>query len=439
MKLATISLLLFFLFYQEQPSSKLFVDIIEIDGAINPPVAEFIHNTIKKAESDSSECLVIKLNTPGGLLKSTRLIVSDLLASKIPVIIYVYPSGAQAASAGVFIAMAANISAMAPGTNIGAAHPVMMSESGGQNRKDSTDIMMEKATNDAAAFIRSIAEKRHRNIEWAEKAVRQSVSLPESEALKENVIDLIAKNVDSLLVRLDGQKVETVSGMQILHTRNAQIREIQMNAIQKFLYIISDPNIAYILMMIAIYGLIFELSNPGSILPGIVGVISLILAFYSMHTLPINYAGLALIVFAVILFVAEIKVVSHGLLTAGGIISFLIGSLMLLNTDTSLEFVHLSLSVIITATILTTLFFVFALGKGIAAQRRQPATGSEGLIGETGKTLSPIGPQKAGQIMVHGEIWNAQSSGDEIEEGKDVIISSIRDLKLIVRRTNHDL
>ncbi|MCX6175497.1 MAG: nodulation protein NfeD [Ignavibacteriales bacterium] len=432
-----IVLLVFMLHvFQEVPTGKHFVDVINIDGAINPPVAAFIHDGIKKAEEENSECLVIKLNTPGGLLKSTRLIVSDMLTSNVPVIIYVYPAGAQAASAGVFITLAANISAMTPGTNIGAAHPVMMSEGGVQNRKDSLDIMMEKATNDAAAFIRSIAEKRHRNIEWAEKAVRQSVSLTETEALKENIIDMIAKNLDSLLVQLNSRTVETAAGTKTLHTQNAQVRLIEMNAIEKFLDIISDPNIAYILMMIAIYGLIFELSNPGSIFPGIVGVISLILAFYSMHTLPINYAGLALIIFAVILFIAEIKIVSHGLLTAGGIISFAIGSLMLINTDASYEFVHLSLSVIITVTVLTTLFFVFALGKGIAAQRRQPATGGEGLIGETGKALTLINPERPGQVMVHGEIWNAESKGDEIEEGTKIKVTELKDLNVIVKKTS---
>ncbi|MFA5803161.1 MAG: nodulation protein NfeD [Melioribacteraceae bacterium] len=426
-----------FLFLLSLPSQKFqsHIDVIKIDGAINPVVTDFIHDVIQKANEENAECLIIQLNTPGGLLKSTRLIVSDFFTSKIPIVIYVYPAGAQAASAGVFITLAANISAMSPGTNIGAAHPVMMSESGGTNKKDSLDIMMEKATNDAAAFMRSIAEKRHRNIEWAENAVRQSLSLSETEALKKKIIDLIAKNMDSLLVRLDGRETETADGLKTIHTKNAVVRFIEMNAIQKILDIISDPNIAYILMMIGIYGLIFELSNPGSILPGIVGVISIVLAFYSFHTLPINYAGLGLIIFAIILFIAEIKIVSHGLLTAGGIISFLIGSLMLINTDVSYEFVHLSLGVIITATILTTLFFVFALGKGIAAQRRQPTTGSEGLIGETGLALSKFGLNSVGQIMLHGEIWNAECT-NEVNKGAKVKVIGVKELKLIVKKSN---
>ncbi|MDH7605063.1 MAG: hypothetical protein QHH13_09200, partial [Melioribacter sp.] len=280
-------LTLFFLtnFSTSTTQSKIFV--IKIDGTINPVAASYIHNSLEKAKQEKAECLIIQLNTPGGLLKSTRIIVSDFLSSEIPVVVYVYPSGAQAASAGVFITLASHIAAMAPGTNIGAAHPVMMSEGGTQNKKDSTDVMMEKATNDAAAFIRSIAEKRHRNIDWAEKAVRQSLSLSETEALKENVVDLISKNLDSLIVQLDGKKVETSTGTKTINTKNAKLEFIEMTIIQKILDIISDPNIAYILLMIGIYGLIFELSNPGSILPGIVGVICLVLAFYSLHTLPI--------------------------------------------------------------------------------------------------------------------------------------------------------
>ena len=428
-------LFIFLLLLLPQKNYRPVIDVAKIDGAINPVVTDYLHDEIKKANEENVECLIIEFNTPGGLLKSTRLIVSDMLASKVPIIIYVSPAGAQAASAGVFITLAANISAMAPGTNIGAAHPVMMSESSQSNKKDSLDIMMEKVTNDAAAFIRSIAEKRHRSVEWAEKAVRQSVSISETEALKENIIDIIAKDLNDLLVQLDGRKVETASGERTIITQNAEIRYKEMNVVQKLLDIISDPNIAYILMMIGIYGLIFELSNPGSILPGIVGVISIVLAFYSFHTLPINYAGLALIVFAVILFIAEIKIVSHGLLTAGGIISFVVGSLMLINTDVSFEFVSISLSVIITVTILTVLFFVFAIGKGLAAQRKQPSTGSEGLIGEIGIALSEISPDQSGQVSLHGEIWNAESPEDEIVNGMKVQVVGIEGLKLRIKRS----
>jgi len=298
---------------------------IKIDGSINPASADFIHNAIEKAAREKAECIIIHLNTPGGLLKSTRVIVSDILESSVPVVVYVSPGGAHAGSAGVFITLAAHIAAMAPGTNIGAAHPVTM-----QNQMDST--MNEKATNDAAAFIRSIAEKRHHNIEWAENAVRKSFSYSEIEALEDSAIDLIAKNEQELLSKINGKEVELSSGMKILQTANATVKEHKMSVWEKMLDIISDPNIAYILFLLGMYGLIFELYNPGSILPGIVGVIALILALYSMHTLPINYAGLALIVFAIILFLLEIKIVSHGLLAIGGIVSLLLGSMMLIKS-----------------------------------------------------------------------------------------------------------
>ncbi|MFA3782319.1 nodulation protein NfeD [Melioribacteraceae bacterium 4301-Me] len=418
----------------QQDSPK--IDVIKIDGAINPVIASFIHDTLEKAKQEKTECLLIQLNTPGGLLKSTRIIVSDFLTSNIPIVVYVYPSGSQAASAGTIITLAANIAVMAPGTNIGAVHPVVMSEGNEANKKDSTNIMMEKVTNDAAAFIRSIAEKRHRNVEWAEKSVRESLSLTETEALKEKVIDFIARDLNELIFKINGIEVETASGLKTIHSKNAKLNFIEMNAFQKFLDIISDPSIAYILMMLGVYGLIFELSNPGSILPGIVGVISLILAFYSLHTLPINYAGLALIIFGIILFIAEIKVVSHGLLAAGGIISFLIGSLMFINTDTSTEFLSISLTVIITITILTALFFVFAVGKGITAQRRKPTTGSEGMIGEKGVALTNFNSFSSGKVLVHGEIWDANSADSEIKEGDNIEVKAVKGLKLIIKKVD---
>lgn len=420
---------------QEKPQQKHIIEVISINGAINPVVTDYIQEGINRAEEENAECLIIHLNTPGGLLKSTRMIVSSFFASEVPVVVYVYPSGSQAASAGVFITLAANIAVMSPGTNIGAAHPVMMSEGGDANRKDSLDIMMEKATNDAAAFMRSIAEKRNRNINWAEKAVRQSVSLTETEALKENVINFIAKNMDKLIAELDNREVETADGKKTIHTKGALIHVTEMSAVQKFLDIISDPNFAYILMMLGIYGLLFELYNPGSILPGIVGVIALILAFYSFHSLPVNVAGFALIIFSVILFIAEIKIVSHGLLAAGGIISFLIGSLMLINTNVPFAVIQISLSVIITVTALTALFFIFALGKGIAAQRLKPTTGSEGLVNETGIALSNFTAVANGQIMLHGEIWNAKSLDEEIKEGDEVFVVGRKDLMVTIKKT----
>jgi len=399
--------------------------VARLDGTINPATADYLHRSIEKAREEKAECLIITFNTPGGLLKSTRIIVGDILESSIPVVVYVSPGGSQAASAGVFITMAAHIAAMAPATNIGAAHPVSL-----EGQQDS--IMSEKATNDAAAFIRAIAEKRHRNLAWAEEAVRKSLSITENEAREKNVVDLVARNMTELLEQLDGKSVELPSGATTLHTRGARVETIEMGWSEKILDILSDPNIAYILFMLGIYGLLFELYNPGSILPGVVGVISLILAFYSLHTLPINYAGLALIIFGVILFIAEIKITSYGMLTVSGIISLILGSIMLIRSDSSLEFIEISWSAIIGVAAVTVFFFLFVLGFGLRAQRLKPTTGSEGMIGETGEVLADLNP--AGSVRVHGEIWTAESASGFIEQGAKIRVVEIHNLTLRVER-----
>lgn len=401
---------------------------LKIDGSINPASADFIHNGIERAAREKAECIIIHLNTPGGLLKSTRGIVSDILASPVAVVVYVSPNGAHAGSAGVFITLAAHIAAMAPGTNIGAAHPVMM-----QNQMDST--MNEKATNDAAAFIRTIAEKRHRNIEWAENAVRKSFSYSETEALEDSAIDLIAKNETELLAMINGKVVELAGSTKTLQTASAVVKEHKMSVWEKLLDIISDPNIAYILFLLGMYGLIFELYNPGSILPGIVGVIALILALYSMHTLPINYAGLALIIFAIILFLLEIKIVSHGLLAIGGVISLLLGSMMLIRSNSSLEMIKISRGVIIGATTVSALFFLFVVGFGMRAQRRKVVTGIEALVGVEAEVLETLSP--AGTVKVQGEIWNAESVAGTVDKGERVRIKEIKNLKLFVEKINN--
>jgi membrane-bound serine protease (ClpP class) len=404
------------------------VHVITIDASINPATADFIHQGIQRASEDGAVCLVIRLNTPGGLLKSTRDIVSDLLTADIPVIVYVSPAGAQSASAGAFITLAAHIAAMTPGTNIGAAHPVGMQ--GGE--KDS--IMNEKATNDAAAFIRTISEKRHRNVKWAEDAVRKSISITETEALKDSVIDLIAATVPELLEKIDGRTVTVNNSKVVLATKNAAIKDFEMDWKIKILDLLSDPNIAYILFLLGVYGLMFELYNPGAIAPGVIGVISLILAFYSMHTLPVNYAGVALIIVGIILFLLEIKITSYGLLTIGGLISLLLGSIMLIRSDSALEFVSLSWSVIIPAIVTTAGFFLFAVGMGIRAQRRKPSTGIEGIVGETGETISELNPE--GQARVHGEIWRAVSAEGTIPAGTKITVERVNNLQLTVRRTS---
>ena len=295
-------------------------------------------------------------------------------------------------------------------------------------------IMSEKVTNDAAAFIRSIAEKRNRNMEWAENAVRKSFSYTETEALEDSAIDLIAKNDQDLLNQVDGKQIELSSGTVTLHTKNARIESYKMDFIQQLLNIISDPNIAYILLLLGMFGILFEFYNPGAILPGIVGVISLILAFYSMHTLPINYAGLALIIFGIILFLLEIKIISHGLLAIGGIISLLLGSMMLIRPGSGLEMVKISRSVIISATAISALFFLFVIGLGLRAQRRKVVTGIEGLIGATGESLEILDPM--GTVNMQGEVWNAESLTGKINKGEKVRVMEMKDLKLYVEQIN---
>ena len=400
---------------------------ITVNDGINPSTAEFIHDGIEKAEQEKAECLIINLNTPGGLLTSTREIVTNIMQSKVPVIVYVSPTGAHAGSAGTFITMASNIAAMAPGTNIGAAHPVDM------NGK-SDAVMNEKIINDASAFIRTIAEKRGRNIQWAEDAVRNSVSITEQEALEKNVINVIANDERDLLNKVDGKQVELNNGTKILHTKNATIETLEMGFFQKVLSRLSDPNISYIIMMLGFYGLLFELFSPGAIFPGIIGVICLILAFYSMSSMPVNYAGLALIVFGIILYLLEIKVISHGLLAIGGTISVLLGSMILFRTSPVENYVSLSWSVIISVTGFSALFFLFLITMGLRAQRAKPASGVNALIGKTAETLETL--DLSGQIRLMGETWGAVSLSGKINKNEKVIVKEIKGLTLYVTQKN---
>jgi membrane-bound serine protease (ClpP class) len=396
---------------------------ITIDGTINPVSAGFIKSSIEKATQENAGCLLVHLNTPGGLVKSTRVIVSDMLESPVPVVVYVSPGGAHAGSAGVFITMAAHVAVMAPGTNIGAAHPVAL-----QATMDST--MSNKATNDAAAFIRTIAEKRNRNLEWAEDAVRNSVSITETEAVKLNVVDFIAPNDAALFRQLNGRKITTAVGPAVLKTVGVAVEKHEMSFIERILDAISNPNIAYILLLLGLSGIMFELYSPGAILPGIVGVISLLLAFYSMHSLPVNYAGVGLIIFAVILFLLELKIVSHGMLAIGAVVSLLLGSMMLMKSGSSLEMFRISRSIIISATAFSAFFFLFIIGMGIQAQRLKVATGVEAMIGDTGEVMEPLQPQ--GTVRVQGETWNAISLAGAVEKGRKVRIKDMKNLALYV-------
>ncbi len=370
--------------------------------------ASYIREGIEKAQHEKAACLIIHLNTPGGLVQSTRVIVSSMLESPVPVIVYVSPGGAHAGSAGVFIVTAAHIAVMAPGTNIGAAHPVGMGQ-----QPDS--IMNEKGVNDAAAFIRTIADKRNRNLQWAEAAVRQSVSITEKEALEKKVIDLIAVNDQNLLDLLDGRQVGLAAATVTLHTKGARVLPYEMSFAEKILNILSDPNISYIIMLLGLYGVLFELYSPGAILPGIVGVIALILAFYSMQVLPINYAGLALIIFSIVLFLLEIKIASHGMLAVGAVVSLLLGSMMLIRSNSSLEFANISLTVIISSTIVSALFF----------------QAMAGAIAEAVDDLDPTGT-----VTLQGEVWNAESIAGKVNKGEKVLVKEMRNLKLYVEKTS---
>lgn len=399
------------------------VVMIEIDGAINPVAASFIQDGIEKASREKAACLVIRLNTPGGLLQSTRAIVSNILTSAVPVVVYVSPSGAHAGSAGVFITLAAHVAAMAPGTNIGAAHPLNLS-----GKTDS--VMNIKATNDAAAFIRTIAEKRKRNLEWSENAVRNSLSITENEALQKNVIDFIAPNENALLDQIDGRKIELNSGNVTLQTKGAKIEYVEMTAAEKLLNFISNPDVAYILLMLGMTGLYFELFNPGAVLPGVVGVICLILAFYALNTLPVNYAGLMLIIFALVLFLLEINVVSHGVLAIGGVVSLFLGSVMLFKSSSALDMIKISTGVIISVTAISTLFFLWVIGSGLRAQRVKTVTGIDALSGQTGETLSSLDPR--GQVLLNGDVWTAESTHGKIDKGEFVKVIKVKGLTLFV-------
>jgi membrane-bound serine protease (ClpP class) len=397
---------------------------INVNEGINPSTAEFIQLGIEKAQKENAECLVNNLNTPGGLLTSTRDIVTNIMQSSVPVIVYVSPTGAHAGSAGVFITLSANIAAMAPGTNIGAAHPVDM-----QGKSDA--VLNEKIVNDAAAFIRTIAEKRSRNVQWAEDAVRTSVAITEQEALEKNVINLIAVTEKDLLTQVDGKQIQLENGSKILHTKNATVETLEMGFFQKVLSRISDPNIAYIIMMLGFYGLLFELFSPGAIFPGIIGVICLILAFYSMSSMPVNYAGLALIIFGIILFLLEIKVISHGMLAIGGTLSVLLGSMILFRTSPVENFVSLSWSVIFSVTAFSVLFFLFIITMGLRAQRAKPVSGENAMIGQTALTLTPLDPR--GQVTLMGEIWSAASLSEKINSNEKVIVKEVKELTLYVQ------
>ncbi|HPX56026.1 MAG TPA: nodulation protein NfeD [Syntrophales bacterium] len=397
-------------------------DVVTVDATITPPIAEYLLQSIQESSGRSSDGLIILLDTPGGLDSSMREIAKGILNAPLPVIVFVHPAGARAASAGVIITIAAHVAAMTPGTNIGAAHPVGIGI-GGQMDK----TMAEKVEKDAVAYVKGIAKKRGRNEEWAANSVLKSESITAEEALRLGVIDVVASDVHQLLVQLDNRRVETSKGERILKTRNALIRQKDMGMRLRILSVVSNPNIAYILLLVGLAGLYFEFANPGVILPGVIGGMSLILAFFALQTLPVNYAGVLLILFAVILFIAEIKIISHGLLTVGGIVSLVMGSLLLY--DSSEPAMRVSLQVLVPTVTILSLFFAAVISLVVKAQLRRKHTGKEGMEGVEGVTVTEVSEQ--GKVLIKGEYWNAVSDR-RIEEGKRIRVKTVEGLTLNV-------
>ncbi|UCH85507.1 MAG: nodulation protein NfeD [Candidatus Latescibacterota bacterium] len=394
-----------------------------IQGAIGPVTKDYVHRVLEHATHIDAGCVIFTMDTPGGLDASMRSIIKDIFASPVPVVIFVYPSGGRAASAGALITLASHVSAMAPGTNIGAAHPVPIGQG------DIEDDMREKVTNDAAAYARGIAKERGRDVEWAEKIVRESISSTAEEAESLGVTDIVAQDMEELIKRLDGRIVVIDGEDLVLTTARATRVEMAPSLRERFLALISDPNIAYLLMLLGIFGIFFELQNPGAIFPGVVGAIAILLAFFALQLLPVNLAGLALIILAIVMFLLEIKIPSGGLLTIGGVVSMLIGSIMFI--DSPLPFMRVSISVIIPAVIFTALFFVFAVGMGLRAQRRKVTTGGKGIVGETGVAKSDIAED--GSAFVHGEHWNAVSD-EPIPANSKIEVVGIEGMVLKVKR-----
>ncbi|MBI2441544.1 MAG: nodulation protein NfeD [Lentisphaerae bacterium] len=406
------------------PAGATEVLVAKVDGVIGPITAKFMAEAVDRAEQLKTECVVFELDTPGGLDDSMRSIIKRIMAAKVPVVVFVAPSGSRAASAGAFITLAAHVAAMAPGTTIGAAHPVAF----GQSMQTDSN-MAAKVENDAAAYIRSIAEKRGRNIAWAESAVKESVSLSETEALERKVIDLLAPSTEALLTTLDGRTVKLNDTSVTLKTKDAALTHFEMNWRDNLLHAIANPNLAYILLMLGLLGLYFEFANPGAILPGVVGAISLILAFFAFQTLSVNYAGILLIVLAAILFIVDVMAATHGVLTVGGLVALAIGSLMLFNQNPD-PALRVSLQVIVPVVLVTGAFFLLGAWLSLKAMVRRPVTGAVSLLGEEGEARTPINPQ-GGSVFVAGTHWNALAD-TEIPAGRRVKVVDVRHMTLKV-------
>lgn len=403
-------------------------------GVINPTLAHYIGRAIDQAERDDRSAVIIELDTPGGLDTSMRQIIQRILASKVPVVVYVSPPGGRAGSAGVYIAYAAHISAMAPNTNIGSATPVAMGESGEQQMSPE---MRAKVTNDAVAYIRSLAEQRGRNADWAEAAVREGANVTAQEAARTGVVDVLANDLDDLLRQIDGRTVTLSGGEATLRTAGATIQQVEMGVVDQFLHAISDPTIAYILLSLGTLGLFFELSNPGTIFPGVVGGICLLLGFYALGTLPVNYAGLLLMGFAFLLFVVELFAPTHGILTVGGLVSFVLGSLLLFNVPEAAPWLGLSLWTVVSVTGVMSGFFLLVARLVGKSQGLKPAVGKEALIGEVGRAKSALDP--VGMVWVEGALWEATAVDGPIVAGERITVMAVEGLHLTVRAVRDDV
>ncbi|HBG08237.1 MAG: serine protease [Geobacteraceae bacterium GWC2_58_44] len=399
------------------------IAVLSVEGPINPVTADFLQKNIDAAARRGDRLLLVEMDTPGGLDSAMRAAVKGIFGSSVPVAVYVTPSGARAASAGAIIALAADVCAMAPGTNIGAAHPVTL----GGEKPDK--VMEGKILNDAEAYLEGIATKRGRNAETAKKMVRESLSLSSERALEERIIDLIAADRQELLNKLEGRRLVRGGKETVLRLAGARVTSYEMGLRDRILDAISNPDVAYVLMLLGLLGLFFELSNPGVILPGVIGGISLILAFFAFQTLPVNYAGLLLILLAIILFIAEITVVSHGILAIGGVIAMVLGSLLLFPSPE--PYLRLSRGLIVSTALVTSLFFIFVVAKVIEAHREKPISGREGMMGEHGIAETDLMPE--GKVMVRGEYWNATSS-EPISKGEKVEVIALEGLRVTVKR-----
>jgi membrane-bound serine protease (ClpP class) len=411
----------------ERPQAHPRVLVAEYDGIIVPVAAEYVSAAISRAESEKFDALVLQLDTPGGLDLSMRQAVKAILASRVPVIVYVAPSGARAASAGVFITEAAHVSAMAPGTNIGAAHPVFIGQAP-QKKEEKDETLEKKIAQDAEAYLVSIVRERGRNVDWAAHAVSQSTSTPATEAVQLKVVDLLSPSLGQLLDQVDGREIPSLGK---LHTRGAEIVKFELTQRQKLLETISDPNVAVILMSLGAAGIFIELYSPGLIFPGIIGVLSLVLAFYSFQTLSANFAGVALVLFGFLLFILEIKLTSHGLLAVGGTIAMLLGFLMMFEqagvTGVGLHWTVIASTILGLLAVTASLAWLYA-----KASRRRPQTGHEALIGMEGAARGRLAPN--GNVLVNGELWRARAEDGEIADGDPIKVVGQRGLTLTVRK-----